>query len=144
MLKTISTRPTIQYETFIPFHYADPAGIMFFAHAFSLAHLAYEHFVLEQLDLKWEEWFQNPKIKIPIKSTEATYIHPLYAGQVCTIHLTLLTIGKHSFSMHYNFNQKHLCCSVKTVHVFWDTGSQQKMRIPDLIDEKLSTWHSLN
>ena len=64
------------YPCFIPFHLADPAGILFFGHAFTLFHQAFEHFVIEKLECPWDLWFQNPEWIVPIKRAEAEYGSP--------------------------------------------------------------------
>lgn len=127
-------------KIFIPFQMADPAGILFFGNAFTLAHQTYEQFVCDRLELPWESWFQNEEWFVPIKHTEANYHRPLLAGQSCSIQMYLKEIRTSSFHLHYEFSQNNiLCCSVQAIHVFCNKHTGQKQPIPHPIQQKLST-----
>ena len=119
-----------RYPYFIPFHLADPAGILFFGHVFTLVHQAFEHFVLHQLKYSWNEWFQHPEWIVPICHAEAQYRQPIRAGQECLIEIVVSDISHSSFTLTSTLYQSSLCCSVKTVHVFCHRISQQKLAIP--------------
>lgn len=119
------------HQVFIPFHLVDAAGILFFSHAFTLAHQAFENFVIEGLHLKWETWFQNSNWGVPIKQAEADYCKPLLAGQPCLIKLCVEEIRSSSFVMGYQFDQEeNTCCKLKIAHVFCDQKTRQKIPIP--------------
>lgn len=122
--------PSYRYPCFIPFHLADPAGILFFGHAFTLFHQAFESFVIHQLECPWSFWFQNPEWIVPIKHAEAQYSSPLRAGQECQMELSVASVSTSSFSLTTIFHQEQLCCSTKTVHIFCNRLSKQKMAIP--------------
>src|SRR5947208_826750 len=110
-----------QKELFIPFHLADPAGVVFFGHAFTLAHQALEAFVQEELALPWAIWFQHEEWLAPIRHAEADYVKPLRVGLPCTVEIEIAVLGDSSATFHYTFYQEQVkCCSVKTVHVFCD------------------------
>lgn len=121
---------TYHYSCLIPFHLTDAAGILFFGHVFTLAHQAFEHFVIHQLGCSWSDWFQNSEWFVPIKQAEAHYLHPLQAGQECQIELSISTLSTSSFTLVSTFYQQKLCCTVKTVHVFCRHLTKQKMPIP--------------
>lgn len=117
------------YPCFIPFHLADPAGILFFGHAFTLFHQAFEQFVLHQLKYPWALWFQNPEWIIPIRNVEAEYLHPILAGQSAQIEISVSSLSTSSFTLISSIRQEQLCCSIKTVHVFCHRLTKQKMPI---------------
>ena len=99
---------------FIPFHLADPAGIVFFGHFFTLAHEVYEQWICEHLGLPWAAWFQNEKWIVPIKHAEASYQHPLYAGRYCNIMLEMTSITTSSFTLAFHIRDEDItCCRVK-------------------------------
>lgn len=127
-----------RYSCLIPFHMTDAAGILFFGHVFTLAHQAFEQFVIHHLECPWAFWFQNPDWIIPIKHAEAEYFHPLQAGQECYIDLIVTNTSTSSFSLTSSFHQMQLCCTVKTVHVFCDRLTKQKMAIPSIFQENSS------
>lgn len=115
----------------VPFHMADPAGILFFGNAFSLFHQAFEHFVTECLEIPWNTWFQNPEWIVPIRHAEAEYLKPLLAGEMCKISLSLTAVSSSSFTIAASFEQKELCCSMKVVHVFCSRATKNKISIPE-------------
>lgn len=120
------------YSYFVPFHLGDPAGIVFFGHLFTLAHQAFEHFILNQLECSWEFWFQNPEWAVPIKHAESQFYHPLRAGQECLIETSLVAFSSSTFTMTSIFYQSHIqVCSVKTVHIFCGRLNPQKIPIPE-------------
>lgn len=115
---------------FIPFHLSDSAGILFFGHVFTLAHQAYEQFVIHQLECPWEQWFRNSDWIVPIKHAEADYHSPIAAGQDCRFDITIDSVATTSFTLSTSLFQERLCCTVKTVHVFCDPRTKQKIPIP--------------
>lgn len=132
--------PSFTFHSFLPFHWADPAGILFFGHAFTLAHQAYEHFVMEKLEVSWKGWFENPDWIVPIKHTEADYFSPLKAGENCQIDLQVAAMSTSSFTLTATLKQKLPCCQVKTVHVFCERSSQKKIPIPGDIQTRLALY----
>ncbi len=111
----------------IPFHLADPAGILFFGNAFTLFHQAYEAWIVEYLST-WNEWFKNDQWVVPIRSAEANYHTPLFAGNLCNIEIEVTSIGTSSFQLKTVFDKTS--CIIKTSHVFCDKKTQKKMEIP--------------
>lgn len=128
-----------QKETYIPFQLGDAAGIVFFAHAFSLAHEVYELFVQQTLNITWDNWFNHPEWIVPIKHSQASYHLSLKVGSTYLIGLNIKKIGKTSFILHFSFMEKEaLFCEVETVHVFCNRHTLQKEPIPSLILEKFN------
>lgn len=119
-----------RYCCLVPFHLADPAGIVFFGHSFTLFHQAFECFVLQQLKYPWNFWFQNPEWIVPIRYAEAQYLSPVQAGQECQIDLSISIISVSSFNMASSIQQNGKCCLLKTVHTFCRRSTKQKMPIP--------------
>ncbi len=133
------------HSCFIPFHLTDSAGILFFGHVFSLAHQAYEQFILQQVGCSWETWFQNSTWIVPIKQADAQYMRPLLAGQECQIDLSLTTLSNSAFTLLTSFvQQQALACQVKTVHVFCDRLTKQKVAIPSELAHQLKHFLSAN
>lgn len=137
MTDQVSLQPYC-YHAFLSFHLADAAGILFFGHAFTLAHQAYEHFVMEKLDYSWKEWFENPDWIVPIKHAEADYFCPLRAGEECQIELQVTAMSTSSFTLTATLKQQLPCCLVKTVHVFCNRPSLKKIPIPGDIQTRLA------
>lgn len=118
------------YTCFIPFHLADPAGIVFFGYSFTLMHQAFEQFVINQLKCPWDDWFHNSSWIVPIRHAEAQFLSPLMAGRECDIEINVKTVSKSSFTLETTLKQKDACAIVKTVHVFCNKKTKQKMDIP--------------
>src|SRR5436305_688381 len=119
-----------RYQCFVPFHLADPGGVLFFGNAFTLFHQAFEHFVVHQLACPWNEWFQNPEWIVPIRHAEAQYLQPIQAVRECQIELVVSSISTSSFTLDSSIQQNGLCCSIRTVHLFCNRHTKQKMAIP--------------
>lgn len=123
---------TFRSLIYVPFHLADPGGILFFGHAFSLAHEAYEQFVQNEWGFVWEDWFQNPAWVVPIKKAEANYLAPIKAGQTCLIEVGVAAVSTSSFTLKSMFSQQQVpCCEVITIHVFCDRATKKKRPIPE-------------
>lgn len=135
----VSSSKIFRYPCQIPFHLTDTAGILFFGHIFTLAHQAFEHFVIHQLECPWSEWFQNSEWIVPIKKTEAQFHYPLYAGQVSQVEIFIQSISTSSFTSVTTFYQQELCSEVKTVHVFCNAKNLQKIPIPIFLIPRLET-----
>lgn len=122
---------------FIPFHLSDAAGILFFGHVFSLAHQAFEQFIIQQLECDWESWFRHPDWVVPIKHAEANYLFPVQTGQECRFEIMIGSIATTSFTVITSLFQQNHCCTVKTVHVFCNPHTKQKIPIPSRFMSRL-------
>lgn len=132
----------MSYESkiFIPFHMADPAGIIFYGHVFTLAHEALEDYIQQHVQIKWEEWFNNKEWFVPIKESYADFKRPIFVGKECQVKVQPTSIGKTSIGFLYSFSQMgNLCCEVKTLHVFCDKITKSKRGIPESIRKKITT-----
>lgn len=126
----MQTATSYQCSLFIPFHLSDAAGILFFGHVFTLSHQAFEQFVIHHLNCDWDSWFRHPDWAVPIKHAEAHYHFPVQAGQECRFELSIEAIGTTSFTLITSAYQQNHCCTVKTVHVFCNPQTKQKIPIP--------------
>lgn len=133
-----------RYHCLVPFHLADPAGVLFFGNAFTLVHQAFEYFVLHQLAYPWNSWFQNPEWIVPIRQAEAQYLQPIYAGQECQIELVVSSLSTSSFTLTSTIHQNDACCMIKTVHVFCNRKTKQKMPIPSILLSSLQSCTHIN
>lgn len=131
---------TYSFETFVPFHFADPAGILYFGQAFTMAHQAFEHFITDSLDIPWEEWFKNKEFIVPIRHAEVDYTSPILAGKNVSIEISISQLGKTSFtSLYHFFQEKKLACTVALVHVFVNKENKKPCSISCELKLKLET-----
>lgn len=127
-------------QTRLKFRQADPAQIMYFANVFSLAHDAFEEFIVVA-GYKWEEWFSADKHIIPIRHAEADYKSPFIPGQAYDINVSVESFGNTSFTMKYVLTQdSRLHATVRMVHAILDPKTHQKMPIPAVMKERLGAY----
>ncbi|MFC2136459.1 acyl-CoA thioesterase [Bacteroidota bacterium] len=112
------------------FYDADPAGILFYANIYKLAHSAYEEMIKS-----WgigEDVFFSPEFAMPITHSEADYLLPILVHEELTININASKLKKHSFELSYFFySYGELKAKVKTVHVFVDKKEMKKFPIPE-------------
>lgn len=114
----------------INFYDCDPAGIIFYSRVFEFAHSAYEQ-IIQSIE-KEEDYWNNNKYVVPIIKSESTYVKPMKYGDEITINVKVSELRTSSFELAYNMLNAdgELLCSVKTVHVFVDKKSWEKMEMP--------------
>lgn len=127
---------SFKHQIQIKFHQADTAGVMYFAHIFSIAHDCLELFV-QASGYSWEDYFLGLKIKIPLRHAECDYQRPFFVGQVYDVHIEIAHFSTSSFQVRYLFKKEHdLHAIVKTVHTCLDAKTYQKIKIPTDLKEK--------
>lgn len=101
----------------ILFHQCDPAGILFFAEIFPIAHSAFEEFLNTIGSV--EEYFGMKANAFPVVSANANYFKPLRHNEEITVDITVKETGTSSFQLLYQiYNSKYeLAAEVTTVHV---------------------------
>lgn len=128
MAKTFTT------ETWVHFHEADPAGILFFGRIFEHAHMAFERFIVAA-GMPWDDYFHTSKYLIPLRHVEGDYLRPFFPGKKYQVEVHIQSIGASSFVVAYAFTSEHeghkaLHATVKTVHAVLDRSSHTKIPIP--------------
>lgn len=129
-------------QSFVFFENADPAGIMFFNNSFKLAHQALEEFI-QHIGIGWENWFNNPKIAIPLRHCQADFLKPILCGKNINIEVSVKKLSSSSVSFIFEFkvdNEVH--CIVEIINTFIQKSDQQKTKIPIEIKDKLSRYLS--
>lgn len=123
--------PRLETHIRVAFDDCDPAGILFFANFFKLAHRAIEEFVISR-GITWSEWFQNAAWAVPIKSAQSDYKRPLFAGRNYTLTVELVATRETSIQFQFQVldEAQNLCIEGSTVHVFIDKVSGSKRPIP--------------
>ena len=129
------------YKTQIRLHDTDAAGILFFAHQFSIVHDAYEQ-LLEKLGFSFPTMLNTKPYFLPIVHAQSDYKAPLFVGDKITIRISIGHIGESSFSFEYTIhNQKKvLVGTAKTVHVTIDKKKRSKIPLPKEIRESLNKY----
>ena len=130
MKKTKSFTRNVQ----IRFHEADPAGIVYFANVFSLAHDTFEEFI-EAAGVPWGEWFRKGPYFVPIRHAECNYLSPFRPGQKYQVKAEVARLGETSFQMRYTFTSKSKSNTtthaiVTMVHAFVSAKTKKKIKVP--------------
>lgn len=121
----------------INFYDCDPAGIIFYSRVFDFAHSAYEQ-IIQSIE-KEEDYWNNDKYVVPIIKSESTYVKSMKYGDEIIINANVSELRSSSFELTYTMENAagELLCSVKTVHVFVDKKSWEKIDIPEKIKKGL-------
>jgi acyl-CoA thioester hydrolase/1,4-dihydroxy-2-naphthoyl-CoA hydrolase len=128
------------YKQRINFYDCDPAGIMFYGNAYRLCHSAYEKMIEEAVPE--ENYWNNSVYFVPIIKSEASYHKPFLSGETAVVELQVTVLKSSSFELTYTClnNMGEICINVKTVHVFVDKKSNQKIAIPGNISSALKNF----
>lgn len=89
----------------LKFRDADPAQIMYFGNLPSLAHDAFEEFIVHA-GYQYREWFSPDHHVIPIRHMEADFLSPFRPGLTYEIDVTVAQIRDTSFQMKYVFHRE--------------------------------------
>lgn len=139
-MRDLHSPQTFKTTTTIKFHQCDAAGVMFFGNIFSLAHEAFEEFVVAT-GYQWKEWFGSKECLVPIRHTEADYKAPFLPGHTYEIAVSLDAIGETSFKIKYELSEHgNLHAIVKMVHVATDASNWQKIKLPALMKTRLQPY----
>lgn len=124
----------------LKFRDADPAQIMYFANIFSLAHDAFEEFIVKA-GYRYEEWFSKADHLIPIRHTEADFKAPLVPGCLYTIVVQVEKLGVTSFKMRYTFEKDGVIhARVHMVHAVLNPTTKEKLPLPPIMIQRLSPY----
>lgn len=119
----------------VPFHHADPAGVMFFARLFDHAHDAYEGWTRAQgMGL-------DPLQPLPLVHVRADYLHPMRPGDRICIHMTLEELEERRFQLGYRFVDQadRERAVARTIHVAVDPASGRATHLDPRLREALNT-----
>ena len=120
----------------IPFHLADPAGMLFYGNYSHLSHHTIE-LGLQSLDISWDSWFKNPDWIVPIRALNCEYLAPVFAGKNYEIRLSIDRLGAHSICFLTEFFHGNLLCATTlSTHVFLNKKTFKKRPIPNAVHAK--------
>ena len=112
---------------------ADPAGVLYFARYYTLAHEAFETF-LESKGLSFASLFADEKaFMIPVIRSECDYRASLWIGDETTIELCVKEIRRRKFSLAYELiNPKgKIAAKIQTTHVVVSKKTKRIIPIPE-------------
>ena len=127
------------FQTKLNLHFydCDPAGIIFYANLFKLAHIAFEEF-LNSISPERNLFYDN-EIILPVIHSEADYKKPLKAFDRPVCKVVVKDLRDSSFQIQYIFSiNDEVYAEASTVHVCVDKKSFQKTNLPEYLKQKLS------
>lgn len=114
----------------ICFHQCDPAGYLFFAQSFVLAHQAIEKF-LSNSQIGRAGWFQHKTIAFPLRHAECDYQSPLKAGDLCELTVRVGKVSTSSVVFEVAaVNDGRRCFAVTSVHTAMSRADHTKVALP--------------
>ncbi|MBU1096904.1 MAG: acyl-CoA thioesterase [Bacteroidetes bacterium] len=118
------------YNTKIKFSNCDPAGVIYFAEVFNLAHETYELFLLNNKTKV--DYFISNEIALPIIKAESLFTSAISLHDDIKIELRVLEIRESSYEIEYKIigDDGRIKAKVKTVHVCIGKGDRSKVSIP--------------
>ncbi|MEN9723045.1 MAG: hypothetical protein RJB38_1031 [Pseudomonadota bacterium] len=123
------------YETrfSVPFHLADPVGVMFFGNIYGVVHTLLEEYGREVG--VWQSWFRaNQGVGYPIRHCEADYFRFMSHGQTFRVAIRCVSLSASSMKLETEFSHEGVVhARVQTVHTAIDIATHRKGEItPDL------------
>ena len=88
----------------VNFFHADPAGVIFFANIFTLAHAAYEK-MLSEAELE-RNYFYDNDFAIPIIHAEVDFKKPVFPGTQVEVKISVSKLKESSFELSTLFVEK--------------------------------------
>ena len=120
----------------LSFYDCDPAGIIFYASIFKLAHSVYEQFLSEIVPER--NFFFDKEYVLPIIHSEADYLKPLRPFDEVEIKLKVIDLRDSSFELNYIFFIDNVSyAEVKTIHVCVNKESFNKEKLPEALTKGL-------
>lgn len=118
----------------IQLHHTDAYGIIFFANQFKFCHDAFQA-LLDDLGFPLPPTRHDVPSMFVIVHAECDYKAPIHVGDKLTVEVFAEKIGTTSLIMGYRFTNQHgvLVGIGKTVHVFIDTKTSQKVPLTEVV-----------
>jgi acyl-CoA thioesterase FadM len=114
----------------ICFHQCDPAGYLFFAESFVLAHQTIEKF-LSKTQIGRAGWFEHETVAFPLRHAECDYQSPLRAGDRCELTMRVVKVSTSSVIFEVAAaDDGRRCFSVTSVHTAMSRSDHTKVDLP--------------
>lgn len=112
------------------FHQCDPAGYLFFAESFVLAHQSIERF-LSNTQIGRSGWFEHETVAFPLRHAECDYQSPLRAGDRCELTVRVVKVSTSSVVFEVTaVNDGRRCFSATSVHTAMSRVDHTKVALP--------------
>jgi len=122
-----------EFEKKVRFGEIDHAGIVYYPRFFNFYHLAMEEFFEHAVGTPYATVLDEWRIGFPTVSVQAEFTKPLHFGDVTTIRLAVVRLGKSSVRMRYRVHRADgaLCAEAQLTTVCVDMDTFRARAIPD-------------
>lgn len=133
--------PAFETNVTIRFEDADPAGIVFYPRAISLAHGVVED-LIRQTELGWHGWFDHHGLAAPVRHAEADFLAPMRAGEALDARAWVEKFGETSgtFAVEFTGKDGTVRARIRTIHVLVDRATGKPMPLTSEIREALAPF----
>ena len=115
----------------------DAAGILYFANQFRFVHDTWDAF-LSSKGMPIQFFMNDTSYLFVIVYVEASYMEPVFLGDVLTINMDIESMSTSSVTFSYTLFRDDVCVgTAKTVHVSIDKMSRKKIPIPKTLKQRL-------
>ena len=126
------------YQRKIRFQDTDAAGVMYFAHALSICHEAYEESLM-CWGINLQHFFSQGDVVVPITHASIDYWRPSYCGETQWVEVCPRLLSPTEFEIDYALYgeqaQSALLSQAKTRHVCIHRGDRKRMPLPDQLQQ---------
>ena len=136
--------PVLHTQKFrVPFHLADPVGVLFFGNFFQVAHSVYEEWAHATSEI-WPVWFGSTVTGYPLRHCEADYFHFLKVGEEYEIRVRCASMTESTFILEAEFwSATQLHARLRTVHTAVAFSTQSKSTISPVLRKFFSAAASV-
>lgn len=123
----------------ITFSDCDPAGIIFYPRAMTLAHDAVEAMIAGS-SIGRDAWFASSRHAAPLRRAELDFFHPLHPGDKITLQARVEKVGRTSVTFVVDFvnASDQRVATAQTVHVLIDQATGEPTEFTPAMRETLS------
>lgn len=125
------------YHRTIRFHDTDSAGVVYFANVLSICHEAYEaSLAAAGIDLK--TFFKPEVVAVPIVQATATYLQPMFCGEVYAVAVAPTLLSPEKFQIDYTIYADDTATSrATTTHLCINTATRSRTPLPPQLHQWL-------
>ena len=122
----------LKYKTSVKLHQTDAAGLLFFAHQFTICHDAYELF-MESIDADFATLLGSKNYQLAIVHAESDFKRALFVGDRLRTELIIGRLGESSYTVNYELFDANntIVGTASTVHVCVDKKSRESRSLPE-------------
>jgi len=117
---------------------ADAAGVLFFARYLTLAHDAYEEFMISR-GISFRAQLTEGTFILPVVHAECDYRLPLWVGDVARIEVNVAEVRSRTYTISYVLYTPdgHKAATCKTVHAVVDKETRKAVPLPKSVLDAL-------